>query len=363
MRTVRLCLGSILCVGLAILMLQGVYAQNLLFLNTIGTNLCELTSGGEQNIIFSTTNLLLLQGMVFDSAGNLYVSEKDVFDSMASDIVKITPQGAQSIFASGLVTPFQMAFDQSGNLFVGCISSGAPAPLYKISPTGEQSVFFPLSHGVSEPLGMAFDRNADLFVEAAGDIIEFTNNDGTPSTNVTMFVSGLPQPTMLAFDNAGDLFVSVYNNNSPGFINEYTNDNGTLSTNPTVFASGLFEPYGLVFDSQGDLFVRNAYPVGYSTEANIIEFTSAGAQTTVASGVLASVLAFQPVPVLQGVTANSAFQLSVTMPSPYYTAIVQASHDMVDWCSLCTNIPPFTYTDSITASPRFYRAVLDTNYY
>ncbi|HLX68285.1 MAG TPA: hypothetical protein VKV04_01540 [Verrucomicrobiae bacterium] len=48
------------------------------------------------------------------------------------------------------------------------------------------------------------------------------------------------------------------------------------------------------------------------------------------------------------------------MPSPYYSTIVQVSTDMVNWTNVCTNTPPFTYTDSMgTVLPcRFYRALL-----
>ena len=49
------------------------------------------------------------------SAQNLFVSGTD---SGGGEIFKFTWDGAQSIFASGLYSPGDMAFDSAGNLFV-----------------------------------------------------------------------------------------------------------------------------------------------------------------------------------------------------------------------------------------------------
>jgi hypothetical protein len=71
-------------------------------------------------------------------------------------------------------------------------------------------------------------------------------------------------------------------------------------------------------------------------------------------------LAFQPVPQLQPAAAGGAFELTVSMPSPYYSTVIQASTNMLNWVSVYTNTPSFTFTDlTATASPqRFYRTVL-----
>src|SRR6202044_3391658 len=179
------------------------------------------------------------------------------------------------------------------------------------------------------------------------------------STNVTIFASGLDAPAGLAFDSSGDLFASSFPVNSYADpIYEFTNYNGTLSSNVTVFASGLNEPYGMVFDSKGDLFVRVLYEINSYVYSSILEITQSGVQTTFATGLSDDVtyLAFQPLPSLQAAATNGTFQLTVAMPSPYYTTIVQSSPDLVNWTGVCTNTPPFTFTDSLAAASRFYRA-------
>jgi hypothetical protein len=54
---------------------------------------------------------------------------------------------------------------------------------------------------------------------------------------------------------------------------------------------------------------------------------------------------------------NGAFQLSIA--SPALPTIIQASTNLVDWVSIYTNTPPFTFTDSNASNypNRFYRAV------
>jgi DNA-binding beta-propeller fold protein YncE len=108
-----------------------------------------------------------------------------------------------------------------------------------------------------------------------------------PGGSRSTFASGLDDPAGLAFNSAGDLFVSDQAN---GSIDEFT-PGGTKST----FASGLSSPRGLAFNSAGDLIVSD------EDSGNIFEFTPGGTQTTFASGLDGpTYLAFQggtlPVP-------------------------------------------------------------------
>src|SRR5437870_196423 len=95
-------------------------------------------------------------GLAFDSAGNLFVSTQceafpagDCTDpTIGGRIVKITPSGIQTTFASGLGDGDLrgLAFDALGNLFVADLGLAAGhdpsrAMVLKITPTGLVSVF------------------------------------------------------------------------------------------------------------------------------------------------------------------------------------------------------------------------------
>lgn len=327
-----------------------VAAQNL-FVSS-GNNLIEITPGGTQSTFAS--KIYGLDGgtispnqLVFDSFGNLY-------GTSPSDYVFGFPVvGIQGTFASlpPAASGGGAALDSAGILFVAVSSANI---ILEVTPNGATNVF---ASGLDDPQGLAFDSAGDLFEadENSGRIYEFTNNAGTVSSNLTVFAIGLKQPINLAFDGSGDLFEA---DEGSGNIYEFTNNNGTLSSNPTLFASGLSVPWALAFNSAGNLFETDR------GSGNIYEFTPNGTRTTFASGLSTlEGLAFEPVPALQASAINGTAQVALTMPSPYYTTILQASPDLVNWTPICTNTPPFTFTNSSPASCYFYRAVLNANFY
>jgi len=71
------------------------------------------------------------RGMAFDRWGNLFVSHED-------SIIKFTPDGTRSTFASGLKSLLGLAFDKGGNLFAA--DHGVRA-IVKFTPDGSKSTF------------------------------------------------------------------------------------------------------------------------------------------------------------------------------------------------------------------------------
>src|SRR5215471_15530901 len=78
------------------------------------------------------------------SAQSLFVSGRD---SGGGEIFKFTWDGGQSIFASGLYKPWDLAFDNAGNLYVVdylIVNGGdavSNAAIFKITPDGTLSIF------------------------------------------------------------------------------------------------------------------------------------------------------------------------------------------------------------------------------
>src|SRR6266566_2987049 len=90
-------------------------------------------------------------------------SAQNLFAVDVASIDEFTPNGVQSIFASGLNNPRGLAFDRAGNLFVADAGSGA---VYKFTPEGVRTTFAAVQLGAN---GLAFDRAGNLFV-VAGNI-------------------------------------------------------------------------------------------------------------------------------------------------------------------------------------------------
>lgn len=265
--------------------------------------------------------------LAFNSAGNLFVIISD------GTVCEYTPGGRQTACFSGLNSAQSLAFDNSGNLYVGQ-SNGE---IVEIATNGAQS-FLPNNYG--DVAGLAFDGKGDLFVaNRHGDSVTEIDTSGSTSTVAT----GLNGPTSLVLDSAGNVFVG----NASGEIIEIRT-NGQQS----VFATGLDGIAGLAFDAAGNLFEAD------ENSGNIYKFAPDGTQTTFASGPNYGGLAIQFLPELQAIRTNGNFQVNVSMPSPYYSTVLQASADLVNWQNVFTNASPYTFVDGASSqlSSRFFRA-------
>jgi hypothetical protein len=171
-----------------------------------------------------------LLGIAFDGAGNLFVSTSD-------SIVKIAPDGTQSIFASGLHGAWPLAFDRSGNLYVGENAAG-PNVILRFAPDGSSTTFKSFSAPGSSIAALAFGPGGDLFVLRGGSILKVRPDGGT-----TTFASGDLLYSPLAFDTSGTLFAgrSAFNSSDPAIVKFAPN--GTATT----FATGVLLPSAFAF--------------------------------------------------------------------------------------------------------------------
>ena len=99
-------------------------------------------------------------GIAFDRAGNLYVGDR------SGTIFKISPSREIFVFATlePSVAAYHLAFHPSGDLYVSGPTTSSFDRIYRITQGGEVSVFF---RGLGRPQGLAFDREANLYVAAS----------------------------------------------------------------------------------------------------------------------------------------------------------------------------------------------------
>jgi hypothetical protein len=223
------------------------------------------------------------RGVAFGRARNLFVAtstfDPDTCQAFFGEIVKITPGGVQSSFATMDCDTFAegLAFDGAGNIFVNVLHdnplSGPPSfEIYKFTPDGVQSTF--ASPPGAQAFGLAFDSAGNLytginFETGASQIWKFLP-DGTSSVFATAS-SELYIYDNLAFDRFGNLFASTQHScgQAPDTILKYLPD-GTEST----FATGLNHPFGLAFDNAGNLFVAEQFAAPNCTgPGDILKFT------------------------------------------------------------------------------------------
>ena len=158
----------------------------------------KFTPGGVQSTFGSVPGQGF--GLAFDSAGNLFVTINALYGVDPAEIWKFAPDGTSSVFATNtdcVCAWGDLAFDRFGNLFNSTDSATPTADkILKFTPDGEESDF---ATGFTEPRGLAFNRGGNLFVanrsfEPPGEILKFT-----PNGVETVFASGIDGPQFLAF--------------------------------------------------------------------------------------------------------------------------------------------------------------------
>lgn len=151
---------------------------------------------------YSQSHLSYPLNLTFDGAGNIYVANSvNPFSNFGPDtntIAKFSPNFAYlGSFATNLNQPWGLAFDSAGNLFVS--NSGTNGSLLytivKFTPDGVRSTFATVGSGLRSPRGLAFDSAGYLYVanSASGTIIKFATNG-----SASIFASGLDSPSSIA---------------------------------------------------------------------------------------------------------------------------------------------------------------------
>ena len=97
-----------------------------------------------------------------------------------------------------------------------------------------------------------------------------TVSEITPAGAASTFANGFGNPTGLAFDGGGNLYVANWTSNTVSKVTPA----GMVST----FASGFNGPMGLAFDGSGNLYVANY--ANSTVSGTISKITPAGAVTT-----------------------------------------------------------------------------------
>ena len=209
-------------------------------------------------------------------SGQLWIVNQgpgDVADAYASANIQAsgTPTPAAVLGgATGHDTTIA-AIDTHGDLWIAA-STGDSLVEYTPTQLGAGGTLTPavIVHLADHPHGLAFDSTGNLWVSlnTLGRVAEFDSaavaafaGSVTPTPSVTLTVPGAhAQPTGLAFDPSGDLWVADGWN---GQVYEFAAGNFTSSAAPSDSVLGLaltslYEPSSLAFDGSGDLWIANA---------------------------------------------------------------------------------------------------------
>ncbi|HTI58539.1 putative Ig domain-containing protein [Mucilaginibacter sp.] len=224
-----------------------------------------------------------------DASGNFYVTE-----TVNSLVRQITPgavvstfagkagktgyadgQGSAALFAS----PSGVAVDGAGNLY---IADALNNRIRKISPGGLVSTYAgngtagstngpALQASFNNPTGLAIDASGNLYVvdqknnmirlvSASGIVSTFAGNGLPGNANGPALQASFNQPQGIAVDASGNVYVSDQNyirKISLGMVSTFAGSGAQGFADGPGAAASFNHPYGIAIDAEGNLFIAD----------------------------------------------------------------------------------------------------------
>jgi hypothetical protein len=231
------------------------------YLRAVGEGPLGIFQPGTASLL-NTGSLAAPTGVAVDGAGNVYIVDAD-----NSRIVEVTAAGASSVLSisglpgnfncssTGLCTPFGIAVDGAGDVYIGDTFNNR---IVEVTAAGVASVL------------------------STGSLAAPT---GSPCT-----ATALCQPTGIAVDGAGDVYIADSGNNravkvtAAGVASVLSTGSLTVSscTTPanTTVTTVLCTPYGIGVDGAGDVYIADSY------NSRVVEVTAAGVASVLNTGSL-----------------------------------------------------------------------------
>jgi len=229
-----------------------------------------------------TTGLRWPQGIALDSSGKIYVAD-DGFSGVGPGSVFVYPAGGNANAAptatisgsnTGLNTPYGIALDSSGNIYVAD-ESATSVFVYSAGSKGNVAPTTTISGSDTDldtPEGIALDSSRNIYVADDGDdscdgtesvyvYSAGSNGNAVPSATISGGSTGLCYPYGIALDSSGNIYVADEGAASVFVYPTLASSTGLLNEAPIATISGsntgLSGPYGIALDSSGNIYVAD----------------------------------------------------------------------------------------------------------
>ena len=225
----------------------------------------------------NSTGLYAPAGIALDTAGRLFVANccGQILIFAPGATGNVAPQSAIGGNNTGLAYPAGIAFDPKGNLYVSNRVAGPSITAYAAGASGNIAPITTIAGAntrLAAPTGIAFDASGRLYVanggnvsSPAGQILIYAagaSGNVAPIDSIAGSSTGLYGPTWLAFDAAGNVYVSNYNWTNVTFsITVYApGAHGNAAPIRTITGNntGLNGAAGIALDQASNLYVANS---------------------------------------------------------------------------------------------------------
>jgi sugar lactone lactonase YvrE len=186
-------------------------------------------------------------GVAVDGSGNLFVA--DPANNAVKEILAAGGYTTVNTLGSGFSSPNGVAVDGSGNVFVGDSGNNA---VKEILAAGGYTTVNTLGSGFSSPNGVAVDGSANVFVADQGNNAMKEILAASGYTTVNTLGSGFSSPNGVAVDGSANVFVGDSGNNA---VKEILAAGGYTTVN--TLGSGFSSPDGVAVDGSGNVFVAD----------------------------------------------------------------------------------------------------------
>jgi sugar lactone lactonase YvrE len=229
--------------------------------NVLATSYLESTGMGPQiNFLPNTESvvanasvgLLAPYAMAVDGSGNLYIADVGA-NAVFKETLSAGIYNESLLPTSSLNQPTGIAVDGGGNVY---ISDTNNSRVLKESPFAggyaESVVANSTNNGINFPIDLAVDGNGSVYFFCSSTLyIEAPSAGGYIQGTVPY--SGISSPGGLAADGSGNLYIVDFGDNQ--VVKEAPVNGGYIQT--TVPTSGLNQPSGIAVDGMGNIYVAD----------------------------------------------------------------------------------------------------------
>jgi len=213
--------------------------------NSDDNSLRSFDEAGRMEILKLSAPIARPEGITRDRYRNLYVAAMD-----GGAVIKVTPDGVVTPYASGLEIPVAVVMDRSGNLYVA--NRGSGGWIAHVRPDGSMRTLVAPGLGIQDPLAIALTPDGVLLVANNGSGMISRVDPVSGKILDLSWLSGIPNPRAMAFDSYLRLHVL-----SRGFntVLRFGLDGTPLPL--TIQGAAMNAPFGMGIDFRDVLYVTS----------------------------------------------------------------------------------------------------------